>query len=178
MALFGPDEGQVIEPRRPSPGKRSLPGQEGEVRQEELAGPRRQGPGKRSLLGRLSRSTKAPAGGARRDGQAKAPQEKPAAALRAPRQGLTNSKLSGAARQLPRQATCRGKPPHQACAPAHLPTRHSGASPEARGGAPRSLRRAVACDVGRVAPVASGGAPNGLPRYCSCDPDGHFIILS
>src|SRR4051812_44284868 len=142
MALSGPDEGQVIEPRRPGPGKRSLPGQEGEVRQEELVGPRRQGPGKRSLPGRLSRSTKAPAGGARRDGQTKAPQEKLAAACRAPRQGLTSGKLSGAARQPPRQATCRGKPPPQACAPAHLPTRHSGASPEARGEAPRNLGHA------------------------------------
>src|SRR3954466_11437697 len=133
-------------------------------RQEELAGPRRQDPGKRSLPGRPSRSTKAPARGARREGQNKAPQEKLATAHHAPRQGLTSGKLSGTARQPPRQATCRGKSPSQACAPAHLPTRHSGALPEARGIALRGLRRAVACTADRITVVASGGAPNGPPR--------------
>src|SRR4051812_15120668 len=119
MAPFlGPSEDQAFKTRRQKP------------RQEELAGPRRQGPGKRSLPGRPSQSTKAPAGGALREGQTQAPQEKPAAARHAPRQGLMSGKLSGAERQPPRQVTCRGKSPPQNCAPAHPPTRRSGISPK------------------------------------------------
>src|SRR4051812_49472796 len=176
--LSGPNEDQVFKTRRRGPGKRSLPGRgdkapargacrakEARPQQEELAGttkPKHQGPGERSSPGRPT----------------KAPQEKLAAAHRAPRQGLTSGKLSGAARQPPRQATCRGKSPPQACAPAHPPTRHPGALPEARSRALRSLRRAVACTADRIAVVANGGAPNGPPRRCSGDPDGHLMPLS
>src|SRR3954465_11744607 len=114
--LFGAERGPSTQDKKTKP------------RQEELAGPRRQGPGKRSLPGRPSQTTKPPAGGALREGQTQAPQEKPAAAHHAPRQGLMSGKLSGAERQPPRQANCRGKSPPQNCAPAHPPTRRSGAS--------------------------------------------------
>src|SRR4051812_26980175 len=132
--LFGAERGPSTQDKKTKP------------RQEELAGPRRQGPGKRSLPGRPSRSTKAPAGGARREGRTKAPQEKLAAARHALRQGLMSSKLSGAA------SGRRGKP--LAAASRHLrpalqltrPRVALGLPPKARGGAPRGLRCAVACN--------------------------------
>src|SRR3954469_22031472 len=156
-----PRQEELAGPRRRGPGKRSLPGR-GDKTPASTTKPKHQGPGKRSSPGRPT----------------KAPQEKLAAAHHSPRQGLASGKLSGAARQPPRQATCRGKSPPQACAPAHLPTRRPGDLPKARGGALRSLRRAVACNADRIAIVANGGAPNGPLRHCSGDPDGHLMPLS
>src|SRR3954464_15248542 len=101
-----------------------------------------------------------------------------AATHHASRPGLASGKFPGAARQPPRQATCRGKSPPQDCAPAHPSTRHSGALPEARGGALRSQGRAVACGADKIAIVANGGAPNGPFQHCSGDPDGHLMPLS
>src|SRR3954463_16704852 len=133
--------------RRPSiqdkaPGKRSLPGQGDKA------------PGKRSLPGQ---GGKAPARGACRDERARMrpfknkvyktedrdPDKRSLSGRpnpgttrearhgrHAPRQGLIAGELSGAGRQPPRQATCRGKSPPQDCAPAHPPTRRSGVSPK------------------------------------------------
>src|SRR3954469_14138133 len=111
-------------------------------RQEELAGPRRQDPGKRSLPGRLSpckaiqeqsitrQKIEPPTRGACREGRTQAPQEKPAVARQAPRQGLIAGALSGTGRRPPRQATCRGKIATSRLRSSSPATRRSGASPE------------------------------------------------
>src|SRR3954470_19474956 len=99
--LHGPFLGQTktkyLSQEDKAPARGACRAEETRPRQEELAGPRRQDPGKRSLPGRPSRGPKASARGARWEGQTKAPREKLAAVPRAPRQGLTSGKLSGAA---------------------------------------------------------------------------------
>src|SRR3954466_13098412 len=122
--LYDPSLGQTgtkyLSQEDEAPARGACRAKETRPRQEELAGttkPKHQGPGERSSPGRPT----------------KAPQEKLVAAHHAPPQGPRSGKLSGAARQPPRQATCRGKSPPQACAPAHPPTRRSGDLPKARG---------------------------------------------
>src|SRR3954468_16401517 len=178
-------------PRQGSPGERLKPSmapfwaileqsilaKKTRPRQEELAGPKRQDPGKRSLPGRPAEEQRP----RQEELAGKANQgilRKLAATHHAPRPGLASGKFPGATRQPQRQATCRGKSPPRACAPAHPPTRQSGALPEARGWALRSRRHAVACDADKIAIMANGGAPNGPLRHCSGDPDGHLMPLS
>src|SRR3954465_4858380 len=106
-----------------------------------------QDPGRRSLLGRPPEESKAPARGACQDDRSKHKtpaigacwegrprHDKILAATRpASRQGPVSDKLPGATKHQPRQGVCRGKSPPRACAPAHPPTRRSGAIPGVRG---------------------------------------------
>src|SRR3954468_8308659 len=126
-ALLWPRGDQAFKTRPPARG--ACRAKEARPRQEELAGTTE--PIQDHSRTKYTRQKiETPARGACREGRTQAPQEKPAAAPHAPRQGLMAGKLSGAGRRPPRQAPCRGKSPPQDCAPAHPPTRRSGVSPK------------------------------------------------
>ena len=126
-----------------------------------------QDPGKRSLPGRPTKASQ----GTCRD----APR---VPARPGERQASGRDKTTTAARRLPRQGACRGKPPLCAHAPAHPPTCRSGTLPGVRGGRLCSQRCAVASGADKIAIVASGGIPDGPFLHCLGDADRHLMPLS